>query len=807
MFLLNLKTAFRYLKSHLQFTLVNLLGLTLGFFCFFLLNSYVLKETSFDLQQEQVYRLLQKTTDENGNTHETASTAPKVGSESQLLFDEIEYFTQILQIGRSTVGNDLSTAIHEPVAIIDNNFLKVFEFDLIEGNIHDFSNNPDGIILNESLKEKYFGKQLALGKNLKTGYGEYPIVGVLKDFPMNSHLENQIFYTTQVARKLYDGYDEFMATDWSNNQFITYLKILPKIDLAVLEQNITALTKKNIPVNDAFSSTFSLQEVKDIHLYSGIVEGEINKDKGNSLYVKLFFWIGIFILLVACFNYAGLLNIAFMDRAKEIGLRQIVGAGKIQLLWQFLSESLLLTTLSMILAYTLLWISQPLILTWFDTSLNLNDIPVQGMLLVLAAGLLLSLLSVAYPFWLIIKSGLTSSLHQTVTMGSKLPFRRFMLVFQFIAVIAFLTASFVFNNQMKYLKNKELGFELEGLATVDINSGILRNKFEAIKEEFLKIPEVSAVSVSTRVPGEWKNLPLIKASKLGQNASNAKDMLFIGADKDFLKTFQVKLLEGENFTGSPSDSSKIFLNKSAVATLGLKNPVGQIVEIPSVNYGGNIENFESSLRFRIAGIVEDFQIEDFRTSIKPLIIGNWNNPIQSIDYYTLQIKTTDWASTLLALKGVNDSFDPNTPIEFHLLDDQFARFYEKDLMRFKLLNFFSGIIVFLAFIGLFAMSTFVAKSRTKEIGIRKIVGASIVELTKLLSFDFVKLMGLGFVIAAPITWYLIKNWLADFAFHIELKWWMLAIAGLACLILTIITVSFQSIKVAISNPVDSLRTE
>lgn len=807
MFLLNLKTAFRYLKSHLQFTFVNMLGLTLGFFCFFLLNSYVLKETSFDLDQSGVYRLLQKSKDENGSLRETAAVATRIGTESKILFDEIENQTQILEIGRTTVGNDPNNAIHEPVAIMDNNFLKVFDFKLVAGDTGSISQQATGIILNKSLKERYFGKQDAINMNLKTGYGEYPIIAVLEDFPHNSHLENQIFFTIPVARKIFEGWDEFVATDWSNNQFITYLKLAPNTDLAVLEDNITALTNKNIPKTDSFNSSFYLQAVKDIHLYKTDVEGEINKAKGNALYVTLFFWISIFILLVACFNYAGLLNIAFLDRSKEIALRQIVGAGKLQLLWQFLSESLLLTGSSIFLAYLLLWLSQPLIQEWFQFSLNLADIPAQGLLLMLASGLLLSLLSVAYPFWLIIKSGKSVSLSQSSNAVSKLPFRRFMLVFQFIAVIAFLTASFVFNKQIEYLKNKELGFEIEGLATVDINSRILRNKFESIKEEFLRIPEVNAVTVSSRVPGEWKNLPLVKAGRLGQSATSMKDLLFIGADKDFLNTFDVKLLEGENFIGSGADSLKVILNETAVMALGLENPIGQLIEIPNANFGGNIEVFEPSHKVRVVGIVEDFQMEDFRTSIKPLVIGNWNNPIHNIDYYTLQIKTTDWASTLIALKGVNDSFDPNTPMEFHVLDDQFARFYEKDLLRFKLLNFFSGVIVFLAFMGLFAMSTFVAKSRTKEVAIRKIVGASIFELTRLLSMDFVKLLILGFVIAAPITWYLINEWLSDFAYHIELKWWMIALAGLASLVLTLLTVSFQSIKAAISNPVKSLRTE
>ena len=807
MLLINLKTALRYLRKNIQFTFINIFGLTLGFFCFFLLNSYVLKETSYDLDQKEVYRLVQKATDENGTAREIALIAPRIGSESKTLFPEIENQTLVFNIGRTNVGNDPENVTHEPVAILGNNFLEVFDFPLAEGNKTNLSNESNGIVLIKTLKEKYFGKEPALNKILKTTLGEFPVVAVFEDFPENSHFENKIFYTELAASQIFDEWNDFVATNWSENIFVTYFKVSPNSDISSLNKRITDLATKNNSDNEAYNSTFFLQNVKDIHLYQNEVEGEINNVKGNALYVKLFFWVAIFILLVACFNYAGLQNIAFMDRSKEIGLRRIVGAGKTQLLWQFLSESLILTIISMALAYVLLWISQPLIQSLFGASLNLGNIPIKGLLLTIGAGMLLSLLSVTYPFWLIIRSGMTSSLKDTVSSNSKLPFRRVMLVFQSVAVIAFLTASLVFSKQMNFLKNKDMGFEMEGLATVDINSGILRNQFEAIKEEFLRIPEVKSVSVTSRVPGEWKNLPVIKSMRPGQSLDNAKDMLFISADKDFLKTFNINLKEGVNFSGSKSDSTKVFLNESAVYALGYENPIGQYIEIPSVNFGGGNNKLEAPFRAQVVGVVEDFQMEDFRTSVKPMVVGNWNSPIHSIDYYTLQIETKDWASTLASLKTVNDSFDPNTPIEFHILNDQFARFFEADMLRFKLLNFFSGIIVFLACMGLFSMSAFVARSRTKEIGIRKVVGASVANLLKLLSQDFVRLMLIGFVIAAPITWYLLKNWLSDFAYHIDLRVWMLIAAGLGCLLITLVTISFQSIKAAISNPVDSLRTE
>nr|WP_299071677.1 ABC transporter permease [uncultured Allomuricauda sp.] len=803
----HIKVAFRYLKNHLSFTIINVLGLTLGFFCFFLLNAYVLRETSFDKGQENVFRLLQETTDENGTTREIAQSPPKVGIESRLLFDEIETQTQILYLGRANVGNNPQTVNHQQIAVLDDDFLNVFSFPLIEGTTNGLINHPNGIILTQTIKENYFGKQSALGKILKTSYGDYPVVGVLEDFPENSHLENLVFFSSQMASEVVSWYTDFMSANWSRNELITYFKVSPSADLAALGDKITKLAQENQPKDILYNSSFAVQSVQDIHLYENEVEGEMNKDKGNGFYVSLFFWVSILILLVACFNYAGLLNIAFIDRAKEIGLRQIVGAGKLNLLKQFLSESLLLISASIILAYALLWLLQPLVQIWFSTTLNLRSIPFNGIVIMVVSGLFLGLLSVAYPFWLIIRSGVSSSIKSTISLNSKLPFRRFMLTFQFIAVIVFITASLVFNKQMDFLKNRELGFKKEGLATVDINSRILRNQFEAIKTEFSRIPEVQSVSVSSRVPGEWKNIPTVKTKRNGQSLAEAKDMLFMGADKDFLKTFNIKLLDGTNFKGAPSDSSKVFINQAAVIALGLENPIGEMISIPAVNYGGSNRNLNQPFIVQVAGVLEDFQIEDFRTNIKPLVMGNWNNPIHSIDYYTLKIKTSDWSKTMIALKKVNDSFDPKTPIEFNVLDDKFARFFERDMEHFKLLNFFSIIVVLLSCMGLFAMSAFVAKSRTKEIGIRKVLGSSVLQLQYLLSKDFVRLMLVGLIVATPLTWYALQTWLSDFAYHIDFKWWMVAIGGCICFSLTIVTVSFQSIKAAIANPIKSLRTE
>jgi len=807
MFKNHLKIAWRYLKKHPSFTIVNISGLTLGFFCFFLLNAYVLKETSFDKDQENVYRVLEKKTSTNGTINEMAQMAPRVGAESARLFKEIEYQTQIFYMGRTNVGNDPETLTHQQIAILDDTFLQVFDFPLLEGTVDALLDRPNGIILTKSTKELYFGKQTALGRILKMGDLQYPVVGVLDDFPENSHLENLVFISSQMASETYGWYDDFMSTSWANNQLITYFKIIPNANIEQLGRKITHLVKGNYPENLPFNSEFSVQNIQDIHLYDNNVQGEMNKAKGNGLYVTLFFWVSILILLVACFNYAGLLNIAFIDRFREIALRQIVGAGKGNLLKQFLSESLLLISVSIALAYLLLWLLQPWVQKWLNTTMDLTQVPVMGMLIVMASGLVLGLLSVAYPFWTIIRSGVSSSLKNTITGSSKLPFRRMMLTFQFVAVIVFVTGSLVFNKQMGFLKDKELGFEKEGLTTIDINSRVLRDQFEAIKDEFSRIPAVQEVAVSSRVPGEWKNIPIVKTIRNGQDVSEAEDMLFFGVDEDFLTTFDITLLAGSNFDGNPSDSTKVLLNKTAAMALGLSEPIGQFIELPSWNDGGSSANLTQPLKVQISGVVEDFQVEDFKTTIKPLVLGNWNNPIHSIDYYTLRIKTADWAGTLAALKEVNDTFDPKTPMELNILDDKFARFFEKDLEHFRLLNFFAIIVIFLSCMGLLATSAFIAKSRTKEMGIRKVLGSSVPGLLQLLSLDFVRLVLIGVLIAAPIAWFLLTQWLSGFAYRVAYTWMELLAAGLICLCLTLITVGFQSFKAATISPVKSLRTE
>lgn len=802
-----LRATLRYLRKNKRYTVINLLGLSLGFACFLLLNFYVRSEKNFDRQHGNVYRLLQQVTDENGRTRETAVNPPRPAAAAREQFPEIEAVTQLAELGRFTVGNDPGNRNYERITVIDPSFFEVFNFRLLEGTPANVFSQANGILLTKTLRERYFGSLPALNKTLKTSQFEGVVAGVMEDFPANTHLDAGLMVPNQTAAAAMEGWKEFMATNWTRNSLLSYLKLRPEAQAEALSRKITRLTRDNWPQDLVFNTQFRLQPVQDIHLYAGAVEGEVNRGAGNAFYAGIFFWVALLILLVACFNYTGLLTVAFMGRSREIGVRKAVGAGRGSLLRQFFTESILLTLTAMALSAGLLQVAKPLIVKWLGTPFDWSLLPMSQLLILGAAGLGVSLLSVAYPAFLSSRMTTVAALKDEGRGSGKMPVRKIMTVFQFTAAIALIACTLVFYRQVAFLQSKDRGFDLEGLVTVDINSRALRSKFETIKQEFSRLPEVRSVTVSSRVPGEWKDFPLAGVLPQGQAPASAKEMIFVGADQDFLKTYQVKLLEGLNFSGAPADSSKILINETAARLLGMPHPVGQWVEIPSVNWSGDTEAFDQPVRAQIAGVVADFQFEDFRQNLKPMVIGFWQNPIHNIDYYTLRIASGDWSATLSSLRQINDRFDPENPLEYNFLNEQFQRFIEADLLRSRLLMFFSGIVVFISCLGLFAMAAFALQRRTKEIGIRKVLGAGTAGIVGLVSADFLRLVLLGCLLAIPAAWLLMHRWLEEFAYRVPLQWWMFALAGLAALVIAGTTVGLQSVQAALANPVKSLRSE
>jgi putative ABC transport system permease protein len=800
------KVAFRHLLNNKRYSLINIGGLAMGFFCFLLLNFYVSSEKNYDSNAKHVYRLLQKEADEK-RVREMATIGPRVGTASKENFPEIEKVTELLVVGRLTVGNDPANRQYERITVIDSSFFDVFDLKFVEGSPETVFSQANGLLLTRSLAKKYFGNAPALHKAFFAGNSDRVIAGVIEDFPANTHLTAGLMMPVQTAASSYSWWREFVQGNWHRNAFVTYFKLKQGTDAGALEQKVTALAKKNWPNDLAFKSTFHLQPVQDIHLYANTAEGEINASRGSAFYVKIFFWIAVVVLLVACFNYTGLLNVSFMSRTREIGVRKVVGAARTQLIGQFFIESLLLTSLALLLAIGSLQVLKPVIVNLLSSAFDWSYLPTGRLIFLIVSGLIISLLSVAYPAYTISQLTPVKALKEKGGRRPGFSLQKTILTFQFVAAITLIACTFLFYRQVKYMQTKEMGFNSEGVVVIDINSRVLRNQFEAIKTEFAKLPEVKSVTVTSRVPGEWKDYPVASVLKPGQQSAEAKEMLFIGADKDFTSTYDIKIKSGMNFTGAPADSAKVLINQAAALALGFKDPVGQYIEIPSVNFSGDNSPLDVPFKAQVAGVVNDFHFEDFHQVIRPMVIGYWNNPVHSIDYYSLKVSTDNWAKTMAAFKKINDSFDPENPIEYNILNNQFKRFYESDVLRSRLLMFFTGIIILISCMGLFAITAYVLKHRTKEIGIRKVLGATITDLVQLVSKDFVVLVLIGSVIAIPLSWLIMSSWLQEFAYRLPVPWVFFAGAALITLTIAFMTVSFQTIKASLSNPVKSLRTE
>lgn len=809
MFFNNLKISFRHLVKDAGFSLINIFGLTLGFLCFMLIALYLHDELNFDRMHpdaDRIYRVIQEEQLEGGESRRVASVAARIGPESARQFPGITAVCRIAGFGRLTIGNDPETRGYEQLVIADANFFQFFNFPLLQGDPATCLTAPNGIVISKKLAIRYFGTPDALNKTVWIDGDDMYVTGVMDDFPSNSHLSIDLMWSQATVDRYWPEYRQFETSDWSRNSFATYIKTDPLLadNLAV---NITNLVGQNYPVDKAFKSRFYLQPMKDIHLYStGIQDYQVNLSGFNPFYIYLFSAVAFLILLIAALNYMNLSTAAAFQRTREIGTRKTLGAGKGLLIVQFLGESLLLALASILLATAILQVLLPMVNQFTNKNLQLYALP-SGWILMMAIALVGSaLLAALYPAFVIAGVAPVQAIKKEIRFASKsIPIRKILVVAQFVISIIMISSTLIIYRQLNFIREKELGFEADNLVTIDINSGALRRQFESVKTELSKIPHVQSVTVSSRVPGEWKIFPIASVSSGEQDLK--QNMIFVGIDQGFLETYKIKLLEGRNFSTSPSDSTKVMLTQLAVSRLGLENPIGQVITIPQAAFGGRIETLQEPFRAEIIGIVEDFHFESIRKEMMPTVFAYHNNPIHSIDYYTIKVETRYWNETLTEIRKVNASFDPVNPVEYNFLDSKIDEFYKNDDKRGQIFLAFSLVIVMIACMGLFALVSFAVENRKKEIGIRKVLGASVESIVSLLSKEFLVLVVIAFIIATPLVVVLMNNWLSEFAYHVDFGVGTFIVSGVISIIIAMTTISVKSISAAVGNPVDSLRSE
>jgi putative ABC transport system permease protein len=798
-----LKIALRTLSKNKLQSLINITGLAFGMTCFFLIALYLFDEWTFDafhVNASRIYRITEQRTSPNGKQTHVASVAYQVSKYAKTSMPEVENTVRVALLGRTNVSNqEAQHVFYKQLIFADQSFFPVFDYKLIAGDRTTALQQPFTVVVTRDMAQNLFGTVDAVGKIIHTDGFEPPfqVTAVCENIPRNSSFQFDILFSEATIESL-PAFAERIRSDWSSNQFETYLLLKENAQ----PQSVAAKIRNAVAAHltaDQKAGIFALQPLRDIHFYSGNIENSAER-MGDLTYVYIFAIIAGFVLLIACINYINLTTARASRRAKEIGIRKVAGANRAGLTGQFLMESMLITLISLFIALIAVQVILPAFNAFTEKALSLGVASdVRIWIGIGLATLITGLLSGSYPALLLsrfrpsllIKGG-------SATPGSGGGLRRSLVVFQFTLSVIMIVATLVVYLQLRYVQTKNLGFNKEQLVVVDINSGSVRKNFETIKSEYSKLAGVSQVSVSSRVDVR------IPTARAGVNSK----MAFIGADENFLKTFGIQLQAGRNFgSNAAADSSAVLINETAARELGIKTPGDQLIEIPGMGDGGNMNPLDQPFKARVVGIVKDFHFRSLRETIAPMVIGYRINPLQPIDYFTVRVSGNEAQKTIGQLEYILQQVDPKHLFEYHFLDQQLALFYREDAKRETIFVLMALATVFIACLGLFGLAAFTAEQRTKEIGVRKVLGASVGSIVTLLSKDFLKPVLIAILIATPVAWYAMNQWLQDFAYKIDVEWWMFVLAGTLAVGIALVTVCFQSIKAALMNPVKSLRSE
>ena len=810
MFIKNIRIAARFLSKHKEYSAVNILGLTLSFISVLFISLYIFDELSFESMHsraDRIYRVIENETSD-GKVAKLGNVPFRIAGLDEEL-PSIEKGVRIFGIGRANFFSDENeNKIYRDFTISEQSFLDVFDFKVLYGSRENALAEANAIVLTKASAEQLFGTADVVNKFIRTDRAEQPfkITAVVEDFPLNSHLS----FTLLVSLKSFadaDWYKELSASDWSSNSFSTYLLLKNNTDQNTIEQSITSIVNKNRD-SQTPKTTFNLQPLTNIHFHSADIRGGYAQNPGALYYLYIFGAVGLFIVTIACINYVNLSTSLSITRGKEVGVKKVAGAGRGNLVAQFITESTIISVLALLAALLVVVVLLPSFNNFVGKQISIylfSDARV--IIALLAFSLFIGLLSGSYPAIFLSKFKPALAIKGFSTGGKRSGgLRQGLVVFQFALSITLILATLMARQQLNFIRNRDLGFQKDQLVVIDINSGQVRKGFDVIKTEISKIPLVKDITVSSRVPGEWKNLPQVGVALQGNE--DLQKMYFIGADENFLKTFDIKLLNGRNFSEEIlADSASFLINETAARELGLSDPFNENLTVQSVNFSVNDEILDTPFRGRIIGIVKDFHFQSLHQKIGPMLIAFRNNPIHSIDYFSVRLMPGNAQSALKEMDLVLRSIDPSHLIEYNFLDDRLDNFYRQDTKRGQLFTIAAVVSVGLACLGLFSLVSFMTEQRTKEIGIRKALGATTAQIVALLSSTYIKLVLAAFIIATPLAIWAINQWLQSFAYKTEIGLLTIIVTGVFSMLIAFVTVGYKSIKAAWENPGKSLRSE
>ncbi len=813
-----LKIAWRNLLKNKLFSSINVFGLSVGMTCCMLLLLYILSEVSFDKHQEHVDELY-LVRSENVRFGGDKTDNPRAPSPyAQALKQE---FPEVEQVSRAWLnflegktlfkvqesGKTVKSIFETKGYHVDSTFFNLFSYHFTEGDPSTALSDPHSVVLSEDVAYKLFGTVSALNKTVNIGGTDgnaenFKVTGVYRDESARSHIDARYFLPMTsgwVGNYLRQPDQNFS----NNNMFYTYIRVKPGTDPEKFNQKLPAFVEKYAGKDTkaaGYKKHMTLLAVKDIHLFNKIAE--IATPTTSATYLYVLASIALFTLLIACINFMNLATARSAKRAAEVGIRKVMGAGKQGLIGQFLGESMVLTFLALIFAVVSVILFLPIFNQLSDKNLLVSDLfkPEIVVAFILLA-LLTGLLSGSYPaFYLSVFNPLDVIKGKFVNSVSAVTLRRGLVVFQFVISIGLVVATMVIQGQIRFMRDQPLGFTKDQQIAIPLRSEQARKSYYSLRNEILQGNQVTGASGTSYYPG-IKNPQDMSLYRGDQSVNEAAAVKTNYVAPDFMKTMGFEMAAGRMLSAEfPGDTNhKMVVNEATIKKFGipLDKAVGSKLYFDIDN--GKNQGVE------IVGVVKDFHFADLRQAIEPYaLLPHFAN---DFNYIITHVNGEDVGKVLPFLEEKWKSMVPDEPFSYSFLDEDFQMNYTADARTSRIVNSFTIISILISCLGLFGLAAFAAQQRIKEIGVRKVLGASIGSIVTLLSGDFIKLVAISIIVATPITWYVMDKWLQDFAYKIEIEWWMFGLAGALAVVIAILTVSTQAIKAALTNPVKSLKSE
>lgn len=793
-----LKIAIRNLVKNKVYSFINILGMAIGLACFILISTFIKNELNYDNfheNAERIYRPVEVQHNPGVATQDVAVTMGPLAAALKNDFPEIESAARMMPVGEIFFKYGDKGYYEDKISFVDAEILDIFTIPLIKGDIQNALQNPYSLIISETTAQKYFGDENPIGKTLTGQYffgtDEFKIAGVMKDYPENSHIAFQILGSFSLLENRLSW-----LKSWNTNSMATYVLLRENTDVQALESKFPEFIKKYRPdETPGMEMGLYLQSLHSIHLHSGdIVYQTYNNNQGDINTVYTFSIIALFILLIACFNFMNLSTARSAKRAKEVGMRKVLGSMRKNLIVQFLGESIIISAIAFLVSLLLVELAFPYLQSILGGRLIESHYEWKFFMQLIGLIILIGVISGSYPAFVLSSFQPVQSLKGAIfSFGKGTKLRKILVVVQFSMAIALISSTGIVMDQIDYIQNKDLGYNKEQIVYLPMREKALKNKIELLKNELLKSPNISNVSATAGLKGASGSQGTMTAVHNEEKTDMMMRWSFV--DFEYLETMEMKVLQGRSFSKSYSSDTvtSIIINSAAVKEFGWENPLGK-----EFSAGDDKSNY------KVIGVVNDFHFYSLKQKIEPLIM--WINQ-ERCNFIVAKINAHDISSTLAFMENIWNTHLPDRPFEASFLDEHFKIVYQNDQNLKNLFAMFSFFAIFVGCLGLFGLASFTVEQKTKEIGIRKVMGASIAGIVMLLSKEFAKWVAIASLIGFPIAYFSMQNWLSNFVYRTGIHFYTFIVAAFIVILIALFTISFQTIKAAVANPVKALKYE